>query len=72
MSGPVWRFEGSEAGICDVCFRVATGMFVEGAVIDNELHPTRRICPPCLQAGGSLVINGEVGTRRPGPAYARH
>lgn len=72
MSGPVWRFEGSEAGVCDVCFRDTTGVFVEGEVVGNQLQPTRRVCPPCLQAAGDLVISGEAGTRRPGPAYAGH
>jgi len=72
MSGPVWRYEPSAAGPCDVCFRDTSGMFVEGDVIDNELQPTRRICPTCMNSAGSLVIRGEAGTRRPGPAYAGH
>ncbi len=70
MSGPVWRFEPGAAGLCDICFREAVGLFVEGDVLDNELQPTRRVCPPCLRAAGNLLISGEGGTRRPGPAYA--
>lgn len=70
MSGPVWRYEKSEVGICDVCFREYTGLFVEGEVRDNQLFAVRRVCPSCLGPGGTLVLNGEAGIRRPGPAYA--
>lgn len=72
MSGPVWRFERNEAGICDLCLKVTTGLYVEGEVADNELRTTRRICPACLQLAGPLAVSGEVGQRRPGPAYAAH
>ncbi len=70
MSGPVWRWEPEAAGFCDVCFREATGLFVEGTVIDNVLQPTRRVCPTCLNQAAPFVLRGEAGTRRPGPAYA--
>lgn len=72
MSGPVWRFESSETGVCDLCLKVATGLYVEGEVADNELCAARRICPSCLRASGPLVISGEAGRRRSGPAYAGH
>ncbi len=70
MSGPVWRFEGNETGACDLCLKVMTGLYVEGEVADNELRAARRICPACLQLAGPLAVSGEVGQRRPGPAYA--
>jgi hypothetical protein len=70
MSGPVWRFEPGAAGLCDICFRNTIGMFVEGDVIDNQLQPTRRVCSTCMESAGPLVVRGEAGIRRPGPAYA--
>lgn len=71
MSGPVWRFEAKIEGRCSVCLRPAEGLYVEGEVADNGLHPARKVCAACIERWGSLVTAGDAGTHVQAPAYAR-
>jgi hypothetical protein len=72
MAGPVWRFDQSREGFCDSCLRRREGLFVEGEVAGNELHPVRLVCSECISGMGPFVIAGEVDGRVPGPAYAHN
>ena len=71
MSGPVWRFDRTASGACSVCGQDATGLFVEGEVIDNTLHALRQACRVCYQREQLFLVSGEAGRHTAGPAYAR-
>ncbi len=71
MSGPVWRFEGSQEAACTVCSRTVTGVFVEGEVVGNGLRTERQVCPDCYRRGTRMLVRGELGRAAIGPAYAR-
>jgi hypothetical protein len=72
MAGPVWRFDEHKEGICDVCLRECTGMYIEGQVVDNELTAVRAVCPECLTSMNRLVVSGESNDRAKAPAYAHN
>jgi hypothetical protein len=71
MSGPVWRYDTDLTGTCDACLREASGMYVEGEIRDNALSQQRQVCSECYANVGGMIVRGEAGTRRIGPAYAR-
>ena len=72
MSGPVWRFEPDTSGVCDICLRSSTGLYVEGSVEASALRPLRRVCAGCYGSRTKLVVAGEAGSRSTSPAYVRH
>ncbi len=72
MAGPVWRFDETKEAICNSCLRRRKGMFVEGEVEDNDLHPVRLVCRECSARTAGLVVSGELDGRVPGPAYAHN
>jgi len=70
MGGPVWRFDRTASGTCTVCGQEAKGLFVEGEVADNALHPTRQACRVCYERNQRFLVTGEAGRHTAGPAYA--
>jgi hypothetical protein len=71
MAGPVWRHEPSSSGTCEACLREVTGLFVEGEVDGNALHPGRKVCADCYGRSHELIVGGELGSHVTAPAYAR-
>jgi hypothetical protein len=65
----VWRFERERHGACELCLREATGVFVEGEVVDNALTAPRLVCPECYRRFADLAVGAELGGRVAAPAY---